>query len=914
VVEGSTITYTATVDNAVTGTPLVLSLSNGQSITIAVGQTTGSVSYAVRADDAYVQGSSALPAVSITGNSGGNFENVATTGTVLTSVTDDADSSTVTLSSTAPASVVEGSTITYTATVDNAVTGTPLVLSLSNGQSITIAVGQTTGSVSYAVRADDAYVQGSSALPAVSITGNSGGNFENVATTGTVLTSVTDDADSSTVTLSSTAPASVVEGSTITYTATVDNAVTGTPLVLSLSNGQSITIAVGQTTGSVSYAVRADDAYVQGSSALPAVSITGNSGGNFENVATTGTVLTSVTDDADSSTVTLSSTAPASVVEGSTITYTATVDNAVTGTPLVLSLSNGQSITIAVGQTTGSVSYAVRADDAYVQGSSALPAVSITGNSGGNFENVATTGTVLTSVTDDADSSTVTLSSTAPASVVEGSTITYTATVDNAVTGTPLVLSLSNGQSITIAVGQTTGSVSYAVRADDAYVQGSSALPAVSITGNSGGNFENVATTGTVLTSVTDDADSSTVTLSSTAPASVVEGSTITYTATVDNAVTGTPLVLSLSNGQSITIAVGQTTGSVSYAVRADDAYVQGSSALPAVSITGNSGGNFENVATTGTVLTSVTDDADSSTVTLSSTAPASVVEGSTITYTATVDNAVTGTPLVLSLSNGQSITIAVGQTTGSVSYAVRADDAYVQGSSALPAVSITGNSGGNFENVATTGTVLTSVTDDADSSTVTLSSTAPASVVEGSTITYTATVDNAVTGTPLVLSLSNGQSITIAVGQTTGSVSYAVRADDAYVQGSSALPAVSITGNSGGNFENVATTGTVLTSVTDDADSSTVTLSSTAPASVVEGSTITYTATVDNAVTGTPLVLSLSNGQSITIAVGQTTGSVSYAVRADDAYVQGSSALPAVSITGNSGGNFENVATTGRC
>src|SRR6185436_17419200 len=162
-------------------------------------------------------------------------------------------------------------------------------------------------------------------------------------------------------------------------------------------------------------------------------------------------------------------------------------------------------------------------------------------------------------------------------------------------------------------------------------------------------------------------------------------------------------------------------------------------------------------------------------------------------------------------------------------------------------------------------------------SSTVTLSSTAPASVAEGSTITYTATVDNAVTGTPLVLSLSNGQSITIAVGQTTGSVSYAVRADDAYVQGSSALPAVSITGNSGGNFENVATTGTVLTSVTDDADSSTVTLSTTAPASVVEGSTITYTATVDNAVTGTPLVLTLSNGQSITIAVGQTTGSVSY-------------------------------------
>ena len=98
----------------------------------------------------------------------------------------------------------------------------------------------------------------------------------------------------------------------------------------------------------------------------------------------------------------------------------------------------------------------------------------------------------------------------------------------------------------------------------------------------------------------------------------------------------------------------------------------------------------------------------------------------------------------------------------------------------------------------------------------------------------------------------------------------------------------VSITGNSGGNFENVATAGTVLTSVTDDADSSTVTLSTTAPASVAEGATITYTATVDNAVTGTDLVLTLSNGQTITIAVGQTTGSVDYAVRADDAYAQG--------------------------
>ena len=143
--------------------------------------------------------------------------------------------------------------------------------------------------------------------------------------------------------------------------------------------------------------------------------------------------------------------------------------------------------------------------------------------------------------------------------------------------------------------------------------------------------------------------------------------------------------------------------------------------------------------------------------------------------------------------------------------------------------MTIAGTAGGNFENVATTGTVLTDVTDNATTSTVTLATTGPASVVEGSTIPYTATVDNAVTGEALVLTLSNGREITIAVGETTGSVDYEVRADDPYVQGTLALDPVAITSTAGGNFENVATTGTVLTSVTDDNDTSTVTLSSTA-------------------------------------------------------------------------------------
>src|SRR4051812_30295183 len=141
-------------------------------------------------------------------------------------------------------------------------------------------------------------------------------------------------------------------------------------------------------------------------------------------------------------------------------------------------------------------------------------------------------------------------------------------------------------------------------------------------------------------------------------------------------------------------------------------------------------------------------------------------------------------------------------------------DDACLQGVRAQAAVTITGNTGGNFENVATTGTVLTSVIDDADTSTESLRMSAPCSVLGGSTITYTATVDNAVTGSDLVLTLSNGQHITISVFKTAATVElFTLSLHDA-LPILRAQAAVTITGNTGGNFENVATTGTVLTSV----------------------------------------------------------------------------------------------------
>ena len=571
VAEGGQIVYTATLTNAAQSA-VTLTLSNGQTITIAANQTSGSVAVAAPADDPYLDAGQV--STRITNASGGNFENLAINSTpAVTNVTDTVDTSTVSL--TATPSVAEGGTIIYTATVNAPVTGSPVVVSLANGQTITIPVGQSSGTTTGAVTND---VYQGHATVTNSITSVSGGNYENLVANQTpVSTTVTDVQDTTTVTLA--ASSSVAEGGTIIYTATVGAPVTGSPVVVSLANGQTITIPVGQSSGTTTGAVTND---VYQGHATVTNSITSVSGGNYENLVANQTpVSTTVTDVQDTTTVTLA--ASSSVAEGGTIIYTATVGAPVTGSPVVVSLANGQTITIPVGQSSGTATGAVTND---VYQGHATVTNSITSVSGGNYENlVANQAPVNTTVTDVQDTTTVSLSATP--SVAEGGQIVYTATLTNAAQSA-VTVTLSNGQTITIGANQTSGSITVAAPADDPYLD--AAQVSARITNASGGNFENLAINSTAaVTTVSDTIDTSTVTL--TATPSATEGGTIVYTATVNAPVTGSPVVVSLANGQSITIPVGQSSGTATAAVT-NDVY-QGHAAVTN-QITAVSGGNYE--------------------------------------------------------------------------------------------------------------------------------------------------------------------------------------------------------------------------------------------------------------------------------------------------------------------------------
>jgi surface adhesion protein len=878
VVEGGTVVYTASVTAPVTGAPVIVTLSNGQTITIPVGASSGSVNF-VAPNDALAGGGSL--SVKIDDAKGGNYEKLEVDGkSADTSVTDTADTTTLSLSATD--SVAEGGSIVYTATLTNAA-GTPVTVTLSNGAVITIEAGKTTGSVTVDAPKDDVYKDNGTVEATIKST--TGGNFENLVASDTpAVTTVNDTIDTSTVSLSATT--NVAEGGTVVYTASVSAPVTGSPVVVTLSNGQTITIPVGASSASVNFTAP-NDALAGGNSL--SVKIDDAKGGNYEKLDVDGkSADTSVTDTADTTTLSLSATD--SVAEGGSIVYTATLTNAA-GTPVTVTLSNGAVITIDAGKTTGSVTVPAPSDDVYKDTGTVQATISTA--SGGNFENlVPSTVPAVTSVTDTIDTTTVNL--TATSTIAEGGTVVYTASVSAPVTGSPVVVTLSNGQTITIPVGASSASVNFTAP-NDALAGGNSL--SVKIDDAKGGNYEKLEVDGkSADTLVTDTQD--TTNLSLTATGTVDEGGQITYTATLTNAA-GTPVTVTLSNGAVITIEAGKTTGTVTVPAPSDDVYKDTGTVQATISTA--SGGNFENlVPSTVPAVTSVTDTIDTTTVNL--TATSTIAEGGTVVYTASVSAPVTGSPVVVTLSNGQTITIPVGASSASVNFTAPNDS--LAGGGSL-SVKIDDAKGGNYEKLEVDGkSADTSVTDTQD--TTNLSLTATGTVDEGGQITYTATLTNAA-GTPVTVTLSNGAVITIEAGKTTGSVSVDAPKDDVYKD--AATVEATIKGATGGNFENLVTSDIpAVTTVNDTIDTSTVSL--TATANVAEGETVVYTASVSAPVTGSPVVVTLSNGQTITIPVGETTGSVNFV--APNSPLAGGSSL-SVKIDGATGGNYEKLDVDGK-
>ncbi|WP_219314718.1 immunoglobulin-like domain-containing protein [Aeromonas veronii] len=508
---------------------------------------------------------------------------------------------------------------------------------------------------------------------------------------------------------------------------------------------------------------------------------------------------------------------------------------------------------------------------------------SITTATGGNFESLVVDKTAaVTQITDTVDVTTVSLSATG--SLTEaGGIITYTATLTNKAQG-DVTVTLDNGKTITILDGATTGSVEVTVGADeDVYLDASSV--SASITTATGGNFESLVVDKTAaVTQITDTVDTTTATL--TATPSVTEGGIITYTVTLSHPAQGAVSV-TLSNGQVITVADGQSSGSIEYQTAANDVYNNASTVSTTISAV--TGGNFEKLeVNSAPAQTEISDSIDTTTVTLgSATNGQNVVEGGSIVYTASVSNPVTGSPLTVTLSNGVVITIPVGSSSAnSEPVPVRADDAYQQGNETL-SVSISGTSGGNYESVTTAGSVSNTVVDDSDVTTVTLRG--PGSVVEGeATATYTVTLSNAApVGSIVTLSYTyttaSGADITettqavIGADGKTAMFSIATLVDSTY-EGNEifevSVSGIQVPAGTLGFEKLDLSDAKIKTIITDDADRPTLAVSD--AGNVNEGSNAVFNVSLSNA-TDAPLVINLGLVYGTAEAADVTGMTVSY-------------------------------------
>ncbi|WP_256701822.1 immunoglobulin-like domain-containing protein [Aeromonas sp. RU39B] len=870
VAEGGVIHFIATVDNPVWGSDLQVLLSNGLTLVIPVGQTTGTITSAAPTDDVYLDASHQL--TTITGTQGGAFARLGLPSHgIETEIPDTIDPTHVSLSATP--SVNEGDRITYSATLDHAAQG-PVTVTLDNGQTITIADGQQTGSVSVTA-GNDVYV----GQPSVSahITTATGGNFEHlVVNSAPAETRIDDSIDTTTVSLSATP--SVNEGDRITYTATLNHAAQG-PVTVTLDNGQTITIADGLQTGSVSVTA-GNDVYV----GQPSVSahITSATGGNFEHlVVNSAPAETRIGDRIDTTQLTLKATL--AVAEGGSVTYTASLTE-VARTDMQVTLSNGHSLTIAAGSSSGSVSVPVP-DDVYHNPH--LLSVTLTDAQGGDFEALHLDRTpAVSQVVETLDPTRVSLNTMTP-SVAEGHEAIITASLTHEA-HSPVSVLLSNGMTLTIPTGASSVNMPLLAGGEDVYLDAGTL--SLTIAQASGGNFEHlVVDPQPVTVQVSDTIDTTTVSLSATP--SVNEGDRITYSATLDHAAQG-PVTVTLDNGQTITIADGQQTGSVSVTA-GNDVYV----GQPSVSahITSATGGNFEHlVVNSAPAETRIGDRIDTTQLTLK--AALAVAEGGSVTYTASLTH-VARTDVQVTLSNGHSLTIAAGSSSGSVSVPVP-DDVYHNPH--LLSVAVTDARGGDFEELqVSSAPAVSQVVETIDPTRVSLSTTTP-TVAEGHEAIITASLTHEA-HSPVSVLLSNGMTLIIPAGSSSVNIPLLAGGEDVYLDAGTL--SLTIAQASGGNFEHlVVDPQPVTVQVSDTIDTTTVSLSATP--SVNEGDSITYSATLDHAAQG-PVTVTLDNGQTITIADGQQTGSVSVTA-GNDVYV----GQPSVSahITTATGGNFEHL------
>ncbi|MGY3017386.1 surface adhesion protein [Pseudomonas sp. TE6283] len=920
---GGVIVYTATVGQPPL-TNLTVTLSNGAVIVIPAGQTTGTVNVNIPANDTpYIDGGQI--SATITGTTGGNGLIVTPSTTpAVTQVTDTIDTTTATL--TATPSVTEGGVITYTVTLNNPAQ-TPVTVTLSNGQTVTIEAGKSSGSVDFQTPANDVYNNGSTV--STTITGATGGNFEKLEPNPTPAeTKINDSIDTTTATL--TATPSVTEGGVITYTVTLTNPAQ-TPVTVTLSNGQTITVKAGESTGSVDFQTPANDVFVNGSTV--STSITSATGGNFEKLEPDTTPTQTVISDSID-TVTVSIASNGNVTEAEQPTFTVSVSQKLDH-DLTVTLSNGATVVISAGQTQATYSLPAQGDDVFKDASSVTLGVTDASVAGKTFENLELGGDATVQITDTVSEVVATLTAD-KTTVSEGGQITYTVTLTNA-QGLPvnghngLTFTLTDGTKVTIPAGSASGTFTITAP-DDVFVGGQPSIVNKIESVAGGDNFEKLTLgDNSVTTTVTDEPGTGTpgtdnqgdkVTVTIVGKGDVTEDQQPAFTVKVSQKLDH-DLTVTLSNGDKVVIPAGQTEAEYKAKAQGDDVFKDGDTLTVGITDAAVDGKAFENLELGGNASVQITDTVSEVVATLTAD-KTTVTEGGQITYTVTLTNAqglsVTGhNGLTFTLTDGTKVTIPAGSASGTFTITAP-DDVFVGGQPSIVNKIESVAGGDNFEKLTLgDNTVTTSVTDEPGTGTpgtdnqgdkVSVTIVGNGNVTEDQQPSFTIKVSQKLDH-DLTVTLSNGDKVVIPAGQTEAEYKAKAQGDDVFKDGDTLTVGITDAAVDGKSFENLELGGNASVQITDTISEVVATLTAD-KTTVTEGGQITYTVTLTNAqglsVTGhNGLTFTLTDGTKVTIPAGSTSGTFTITAP-DDVFVGGQPSI-VNKIEGVSGAdNFEKL------
>ena len=937
-----------------------------KSMTIAAGATTADITIAVTGDEVdepnetvvVTLGSPTNATVSSAEGAGAGTGTITDDDTATLSIADAAAAEGATATFTVTLSTPSASSVTVTATTSEGTATDPEDYTHKAG-ALTFAAGQTSKDFTVAI-ASDTLAELDETFT-VTLSGATGATIADATATGTItgadaLLAVADAsaAEGEAVTFTVTRAGDIAKAATVQWTTgddTTEGAVRATAGAdyTARTTAQTLAFKAGESTATFTVATT-EDAIDEPDETFAVTLASPSAGTALADAAAIGTI----TDDDDTPTATLLLT-PATINEsGATNASTVTASlSAASSEALTLTVSAGagvtssdnNTLTIAAGATTSTGTVTLTADDNAVDAADLSVTVSATASGGNGVANPANQ--TLTVADDDIRGVSVSGSALTLAEADNAATentkeneATYTVVLDSKPAAGTVTVAVNSADTKTATVSpssvtftttdwSTPKTVTVTAGDDDTDNANDKRTVRIThtVTAAGAGNDYGSVTADPVTVTVNDDDSAPTVSVGD--ATAVTEGddpettTDMTFTVTLSAASGKTVTVPYALSGtaeadddyddpatKSVTIAAGQTTGTIAIAVKGDETDESNETVI--VTLGAPTNATVSTTAGAGTATGTITDDDATPTATLVLT-PATIDESGATNasaVTATL-SAATSEALTLTVSAGAGVTvsanklltIAAGATASTGTVTLTAVDNARDNADLEVAVSAT-KSGGNA--VAAPDAVTLTVTDDDGAPTVSVGD--AAAVTEGddpeatANMTFTVTLSAASGRTVTVPYALTGtaeadddyadpatKSVTITAGDTEADITIAVRGDEVDEPNETVI--VTLGAPTNATVSTAEGAGAATGVITDD-DTATLSI---ADAAAAEGATATFTVTLSTP-SASPVTVAATTSEgtatdpedythkteALTFAAGETSKDFTVAIASD--------------------------------